>query len=229
MLEAFTAALSLVTASEIGDKTFFMAVILASRYPRKPVFLGVVTALAAMTILSVWIGQLIVLLPKLFSQYLPPSLSFLNQISIERVAALLFLIFGIKLLYSAGKMSAQTDIEVMNEADDAILQARGFANEDGERKFKQRNTTWKIFIESCVLTFIAEWGDRTQFATITLAASKDSIGVMLGGILGHTICALIAVIGGRAIASHISERTITIIGGILFIILAIVSIAFTGG
>jgi Ca2+/H+ antiporter, TMEM165/GDT1 family len=221
MLEAFTAALSLITASEIGDKTFFMAVILASRYPRKPVFLGVVTALAAMTILSVWIGQVIVLLPKLFSQYLPPSLSFLNQISIERVAALLFFVFGIKLLYSARKMSAQTDIEVMNEAEEAI--------EDGERKFKQRNTTWKIFIESCVLTFIAEWGDRTQFATITLAASKDSIGVMLGGILGHTICALIAVIGGRAIASHISERTITIIGGILFIILAIVSIAFTGG
>ena len=221
MLEAFTAALSLITASEIGDKTFFMAVILASRYPRKPVFMGVVTALAAMTILSVWIGQLIVLLPKLFSQYLPPSLSFLNQISIERVAALLFLIFGIKLLYSARKMSAQTDIEVMNEAEEAI--------EDGERKFTQRNTTWKIFIESCVLTFIAEWGDRTQFATITLAASKDSIGVMLGGILGHTICALIAVIGGRAIASHISERTITIIGGVLFILLAIVSISFTGG
>ena len=220
MLEAFTAALSLVTASEIGDKTFFMAVILASRYPRKPVFLGVVTALAAMTILSVWIGQLIVLLPKLFSQYLPPSLSFLNQISIERVAALLFLIFGIKLLYSARTMSAQTDVEVMNEAEEAI--------EDGERKFKQRNNIWKIFVESCVLTFIAEWGDRTQFATITLAASKDSIGVMLGGIVGHTICALIAVIGGRAIASHISERTITIIGGILFIILAIVSIAFGG-
>ena len=218
MLEAFTAALSLVTASEIGDKTFFMAVILASRYPRKPVFLGVVTALAAMTILSVWIGQLIVLLPKLFSQYLPPSLSFLNQISIDRLVALLFLIFGIKLLYSARKMSAQTDIEVMNEAEEAI--------EDGERKFKQRNTTWKIFIESCVLTFIAEWGDRTQFATITLAASKDSIGVMLGGIFGHAICALIAVIGGRTIASHISERTITIIGGMLFIILAIVSIVF---
>jgi Ca2+/H+ antiporter, TMEM165/GDT1 family len=49
---------------------------------------------------------------------------------------------------------------------------------------------------------------------------------MLGGILGHAICALIAVIGGRAIASHISERTITIIGGLLFILLAIVSIVF---
>jgi Ca2+/H+ antiporter, TMEM165/GDT1 family len=220
MLEAFTASLSLITASEIGDKTFFMAVILASRYPRKPVFLGVVVALAAMTILSVGIGQFIVILPQLIVRYLPPSLGFLTHISIDRVAALLFLLFGIKLLYSARGMSAQTDIEVMHEAEEAI--------EDGERKFKQRNTIWKIFVESCVLTFVAEWGDRTQFATITLAASQDSIGVMLGGILGHTICALIAVIGGRAIASHISERTITIIGGLLFILLAIVSLFFGG-
>jgi Ca2+/H+ antiporter, TMEM165/GDT1 family len=220
MLEAFTAALSLITASEIGDKTFFMAVILASRYPRKPVFLGVVTALAAMTILSVGIGRFLILLPQLFSRYLPSSLGFLTYISIERLAALLFLIFGIKLLYSARKMTAATDVAVMAEAQEAVS--------EGESKFQQRNTGWKIFIESCVLTFIAEWGDRTQFATITLAASKDAIGVMLGGIVGHTICALIAVIGGRAIASHISERTITIIGGLLFILLAIVSVTIPG-
>jgi Ca2+/H+ antiporter, TMEM165/GDT1 family len=218
MLEAFTAALSLITASELGDKTFFMAVILASRYPRKPVFIGVVVALAMMTILSVGIGEIVMLLPNLIAKNLPANWTFLNQISIERVAALLFLLFGIKLLYSARTMSAQTDVEVLAEAESAV--------EDGERKFKQRNTTWKIFLESCVLTFIAEWGDRTQFATITLAASKEPIGVMLGGILGHAICALIAVIGGRAIASHISERTITIIGGLLFILLAIVSIVF---
>jgi Ca2+/H+ antiporter, TMEM165/GDT1 family len=220
MLEAFTAALSLITASEIGDKTFFMAVILASRYPRKPVFVGVVAALAAMTILSVGIGKFLLLIPGLIARYLPTYWTFLNQISIDRVAALLFLIFGIKLLYSARTMSAQTDVEVMAEAEEAI--------EEGERKFKQRNTAWKICLESCVLTFVAEWGDRTQFATITLAASKEPIGVMLGGILGHAICALIAVIGGRAIASHISERTITIIGGLLFILLAIVSIVFGG-
>ena len=166
------------------------------------------------------IGRFLILLPQLFSKYLPASLGFLTHISIEYVAAFLFLIFGIKLLYSARAMSAQTDIEVMSEAEAAVV--------EGERKFRQRNSAWKIFVESCVLTFIAEWGDRTQFATITLAASQDSLGVMLGGIVGHTICALIAVIGGRAIASHISERTITIVGGVLFILLAIVSIAFSG-
>jgi Ca2+/H+ antiporter, TMEM165/GDT1 family len=53
MLTAFTAALILITVSELGDKTFFIAVILSMRYPRRLVFIGVVAALAAMTILSV--------------------------------------------------------------------------------------------------------------------------------------------------------------------------------
>jgi Ca2+/H+ antiporter, TMEM165/GDT1 family len=171
-----------------------------------------------MTILSVGIGRISIFLPQLIGQYIPPSLGFLTHISIDRVAGLLFLIFGIKLLYSAREMSAQTDVDVMNEAQSAIV--------EGERKFQQRNTTGKIFLESCVLTFIAEWGDRTQIATIVLAATKNSIGVMAGGILGHAICALIAVIGGRAIASHISERTITIIGGLLFILFAILTLGF---
>jgi Ca2+/H+ antiporter, TMEM165/GDT1 family len=217
MLEAFTAALSLITASEIGDKTFLIAVILASRYPRKPVWIGVVTALAAMTILSVGIGQFLILLPKLIGRYLPLSLGVLTHISIEKIAAFMFLIFGLKLLYSARKMSAQTDLEVMAQAQEAIV--------EGERKFQQRNTAWKIFLESCVLTFIAEWGDRTQIATITLAATKNPIGIVAGGIVGHAICSLIAVIGGRTIASYISERTITIIGGLLFILFGILGIA----
>lgn len=45
---------------------------------------------------------------------------------------------------------------------------------------------------------------------------------MLGAILGHTICALIAVMGGRLIAKHISERMLTFLGGALFLVFAIV-------
>jgi len=41
--------------------------------------------------------------------------------------------------------------------------------------------------------------------------------------LGHAICALIAVIGGGAIAGRISEKQITLIGGILFIIFGIIA------
>ena len=39
-----------------------------------------------------------------------------------------------------------------------------------------------------MLTFLAEWGDRSQIATIALAAHKDPYGVTSGGVLGHSIC-----------------------------------------
>lgn len=64
-----------------------------------------------------------------------------------------------------------------------------------------------IFIKSFMLTFVAEWGDRSQLTTIILAAREDVTGVILGGIAGHTICTGIAVVFGRLLARRISVRT----------------------
>jgi len=64
VLTAFTAGLLLITISELGDKTFFIAVILSMHHSRRLVFTGVVAALAAMTVLSVAFGQVASLLPK---------------------------------------------------------------------------------------------------------------------------------------------------------------------
>ena len=87
----------------------------------------------------------------------------------------------------------------------------------------KRKSHWAILTEAFVLTFMAEWGDRTQIATIALAAGNNPIGVTIGAILGHAICAAIAVIGGKLIAGRISERQITFIGGCLFLIFGVVA------
>jgi putative Ca2+/H+ antiporter (TMEM165/GDT1 family) len=80
------------------------------------------------------------------------------------------------------------------------------------------------FVQSFTLTFLAEWGDRSQIATIALAAAKDPFGVTLGGTIGHAMCTGLAVIGGRMLASRISERMVAIMGGVLFLIFAAVAL-----
>lgn len=51
-LHAFIASLSVIIVSELGDKTFFIAAIMAMRHPRVTVFAGAISALALMTVLS---------------------------------------------------------------------------------------------------------------------------------------------------------------------------------
>lgn len=51
-LHAFVAAISVIIVSELGDKTFFIAAIMAMRYNRLVVLTGAMLALGVMTCLS---------------------------------------------------------------------------------------------------------------------------------------------------------------------------------
>jgi putative Ca2+/H+ antiporter (TMEM165/GDT1 family) len=54
------------------------------------------------------------------------------------------------------------------------------------------------------MTFLAEWGDRSQIATIALAASFNPFMVTLGALLGHLLCTAAAVKIGELISGKIS-------------------------
>jgi putative Ca2+/H+ antiporter (TMEM165/GDT1 family) len=206
MLTGFTAALLLITVSELGDKTFFISVIMAMRYPRRYVFLGAIAALIAMTILSVLLGQFVAFLPKKYTTY---------------GAIALFIFFGAKLLWDAWRMEELPDADGIEEAETAIAKSK-------KKHLSRHPQGWAIMVETFILTFLAEWGDRTQVATIVLAAANNPVGVTIGAIFGHAICALIAVFGGKFIAGRISERKVTAIGGMLFFVFAGVSLMEVG-
>lgn len=203
MLAAFTASLLLITISELGDKTFFIGVILAMRYSQRIVFTGVIAALAAMTVLSVMLGQVVSLLPEKYIHF--------GEIA-------LFLGFGLKLIYDASQMPVTSESVAAKEASVTV------ANSDSTGTISL-SSNLAILTQAFIMTFLAEWGDRTQISTIALAASYPAVGVTIGAILGHSICTAIAVIGGRLIAGKISERVVTAIGGILFLIFGAVAIA----
>jgi putative Ca2+/H+ antiporter (TMEM165/GDT1 family) len=201
MLTGFTAGLLLISVSELGDKTFFIAAILAMRHSRRLVFIGAIAALALMTVLSVLMGQIAALLPQAYVRW---------------AGVLLFFGFGLKLLYEARQMPDEPNLEEQQEAVEVVKQA--------ETKLPRRHKNLAILTEAFGLTFLAEWGDRTQFTTIALAAANNPIGVTAGAVLGHAICAAIAVVCGRLVCGYISERMVTTLGGALFLVFAAVGL-----
>ncbi len=201
MLTAFTAGLSIITVSELGDKTFFIAMYLAMRHSRRLIFTAATAALAAMTILSVALGQVASFLPK----------SFVHHAEIA-----LFFGFGLKLIYDASRMPAVISCDVvLSEAKSAVEKLEG--------EIKPKNVL-AIWLEAFILTFVAEWGDRTQLATISLAIDNNAFGVTAGAVLGHAICAAIAVTCGKMLCGRISERQLTFIGGCLFMLFGVLAV-----
>ncbi|XP_065225155.1 putative divalent cation/proton antiporter TMEM165 isoform X2 [Planococcus citri] len=220
-VQAFLGAFSVIVVSELGDKTFFIAAIMAMRHPRVMVFLGAILALAFMTVLSVAFGWAVTFFPKKYTYY---------------ASTILFLIFGVKMIRDGIKMSP-TDAQEEYEEVQADLRKKEeeFEKEtltkDVESGYINRNSKVKILkvlshiiVQAFTLTFLAEWGDRSQFTTIILAARDNVYGVALGGIVGHGICTGLAVIGGRFIAQKISVKTVTIVGGFVFIIFAVITV-----
>ena len=77
-----------------------------------------------------------------------------------------------------------------------------------------------VALQIFLMIFFAEWGDRSQVSTILLAGTHPVVSVFLGGCLGYFITSLLAVLSGSWLASKVSPRLITIVGGVLFLLFA---------
>lgn len=62
------------------------------------------------------------------------------------------------------------------------------------------------WVETFSMTFFGELGDRSQIATVAMAAGQEYFWVMVGASLGHFVCTGVAVIGGSVLAGRVSLR-----------------------
>ncbi|KAF9540704.1 hypothetical protein EC957_003888 [Mortierella hygrophila] len=245
--KSFFLSLAMIVVSEIGDKTFLIAAIMAMKHPRLLVFSAAISALAIMTFLSAAFGHAVPnLIPRTYTNYL---------------AAILFFCFGIRMFYDGYHMTEEdakheleeVTQELQDKEDLEMLQrAEAGSAADSEANMDENSGDTSglvdrssaphskneasgvvnlfqllfspVFVQTFVMTFLAEWGDRSQIATIALAAAHNMIWVSIGGVFGHSLCTGVAVIGGRMLASRISVRTVTLAGAIVFEIFAVVSL-----
>jgi len=204
-LAAFGSSLTAITLAELGDKTFFMALILAVRHRARWVFIGAFGALTAVTLLSLGLGYgLRELLP---------------QAVVPWLAAVLFLGFGIKLLLDAQGMAADAAEEEAEEAEEVINAAE---------TRRPLTSAWAVIWEAFGLVFIAELGDRTQFTTIFMATAPAKVfsfaGLLAGTLLGHALVTWLAVGAGKWIGQRVNERLLYRLSGALFLVFGLAAL-----
>jgi putative Ca2+/H+ antiporter (TMEM165/GDT1 family) len=204
-LAAFGSSLTAITLAELGDKTFFMALILAVRHRGRWVFLGAFAALTAVTLISLALGYGL-------RELLPPTV-------VPWLAAALFLGFGLKLLIDAQAMAANAASAEAEQAEEAINAAETSG---------VVNTAWAVIWEAFVLVFVAELGDRTQFTTIFMATAPAQVfsftGLLAGTLLGHALVTWLAVGAGKWIGQRVNERLLYRLSGGLFLVFGLAAL-----
>lgn len=84
---------------------------------------------------------------------------------------------------------------------------------------ESKHVTMRLPIISIALTFIlAELGDKTQLATVALAADHmgDHIPIFFGASLGLIMANVVGIFAGKMIFSHLSEDTVKVASSFFF-------------
>ncbi|KAL8531651.1 hypothetical protein ACS0TY_008297 [Phlomoides rotata] len=132
VLQGFTKSLAMTVLSEIGDKTFFAAAILAMRHPRRYVLAGCLGALIVMTILSAVVG------------WAAPNL--IPRQWTHHITTLLFLGFGVWSLRDAFKEGEAEELAEVEKELNADMKSNG-----GEIK---ENNKVRLLFTILFLTFL---------------------------------------------------------------------------
>jgi Ca2+/H+ antiporter, TMEM165/GDT1 family len=70
--------------------------------------------------------------------------------------------------------------------------------------------------------FLAELGDKTMLATVTLATKEGLLGTWLGSTAGMVVADGLAIVAGRQLGARLPERGIRIGAAIAFFVFAFV-------
>jgi putative Ca2+/H+ antiporter (TMEM165/GDT1 family) len=193
---ALFSTLGLIFVAELGDKTQLAVVTQTCKY-RRPwaVFAGASLALVMVTLIGALGGQLL-------SRFVPVGV-------LRTIAALAFIVMGGLIGREASKAGAE---DTLGQACDYIAPGCTTAS----------RWDWKAFSSSLGLLFVAELGDKTQLAVLSLSSKHGSPwAVFVGGALALTLVTAIGVVGGQGLCRLIPERLLLWISATAFVVMGI--------
>ena len=195
--------------SEIADRTFILVLIYSLKMHWLPLIITSMLAMAFMNLLAIVAGYTVILL-------IPRSL-------IDWIGFACFLAFGIFSVYEGITMESKTIHEEYQE--EMTEQGKNYqlANdeENNNNEAKNEKSMWALCAELFGFLCLSELGDKSEISTVTIAAVYNLYAVLIGTMVAYFACILIATFLGLVIGKFLTEKRMTIIGGILFICFAI--------
>ena len=218
-LDSFLSGFGLIFISEVGDKTFFLTILYATDHSLiETVFLTSLT-MCGLNFISLSIGFLIPF--------------FLYRNIIDWIGIIIFTIFGIMMLIEA--FSQDKDENLMHDLDELEKELEKEKRDEDikNKKIDVENNLKESFISKKKSIFtsrwayisgliIAEMGDKSQISAIVLGAINNFYGVLLGTSFAFVLCIILSSITGRELASKLTHKQLTILGGVMFLLFAIV-------
>ena len=101
---------------------------------------------------------------------------------------------------------------------------RGDSLGEAEENRAQRSGRWAVLTVGTAF-FLAELGDKTMLATITLATTEEPIGTWLGSTAGMVAADAIAIAVGAFLGTRLPERSIKIFASAAFLFFGVILLA----
>lgn len=100
---------------------------------------------------------------------------------------------------------------------------RGDELDDDEQARADRSTR-SVFWTVGIAFFLAELGDKTMLATVTLATDNGLLGTWIGSTLGMVAADGLAIVVGQQLGARLPERTVKIGAAITFVVFGVLLI-----
>jgi putative Ca2+/H+ antiporter (TMEM165/GDT1 family) len=97
---------------------------------------------------------------------------------------------------------------------------RGDKLTEAERE-RARRSARSAFVAVAVAFFLAELGDKTMLATVTLATTEGAVGTWAGSTLGMVAADALAIVVGRHLGARLPDRAIRIGAAIAFAVFGV--------
>lgn len=182
----------LVFVSELGDKTQLLVLSFSSKTHVKNILLGVTLGSFFSHGIAIIFGS---------------TLGILNNPSFQQILKFItyssFILFGIFSFLSINKEEKDNSSGIIN-------------------KIVNMKLNYILIIALSIV--VGEFGDKTFLASIGLGIQYPfyKISLIIGAILGMVISNLIAIVFGKLLLNKISDKSVKLISGLLFIIFGVI-------